>query len=302
MTQPLDPVLVDMAARWKAAGVPDLYEGCLGASGGPVSRERARNVRAFLYPPPSLPTGKVESKSIDGPHGPIPVRIAWPVAGEPIGTVAFFHGGGFVLGDIDSHWGHAVRLANRAQVVVVSVDYRLAPECRFPQGVDDCFAATRWANDNRPQLGGAANPLAVAGDSAGGNFAAAVAVLCRDGGIALKAQLLIYPATDLTRNTVPEQAYLGLNVPVVGKDPKASPLFTPTLKGVASAIVGVGLHDFLYKDNLAYVAKLKADGAEVLLRDFPTLNHGFFSFTAISKDSEEAANQLCADLKALLER
>jgi acetyl esterase len=302
MSQPLDPALVAMAARWKTAGVPDLYEGCLGPSGGPVSRERARNVRAFLYPPPSLPTGKVENKTIDGPHGAVPIRIVWPVAGAPIATVVFFHGGGWVLGDIDSHWAHAVRLANNTQSVVVSVDYRLAPEDQFPKGVDDAFAATQWADAHRAELGGAGKPLAVAGDSAGGNFAAVVAVLCRDAGIALKAQLLIYPAVMMLGKGTPELAYLGLNAPEVGKSPKASPLLTPTLKGVAPAIIGVGPYDFLYQDNLAYATKLKADGAEVLLRDFPTLNHGFFSFTAISKDSEAAANLLCADLKALLER
>lgn len=294
--------MVEVAARWKAAGVPDLYEGCLGPGGGPASRERARNIRAFLYPTPKLPAGKAENKTIDGPHGPIPIRIVWPVEGQPIATLVFFHGGGWVLGDIDSHWGHAVRLANNTQSVVVSVDYRLAPEDPFPKGVDDAFAATQWANTRRSELGGAGKPLAVAGDSAGGNFAAVVAVLCRDAGIALKAQLLIYPAVLLAGKGLPEQAYLGPNADAVGQDPKASPILTPTLKGVAPAIIGVGPYDFLYKDNLAYAAKLKADGAEVLLRDFPTLNHGFFSFTSISKDSEAAANLLCADLTALLER
>jgi acetyl esterase len=302
MTQALDPVLVEMAARWKAAGVPDLYEGCMGPGGGPTSRERARNIRAFLYPTPTLATGRVENKTIDGPHGAIPIRIVWPVEGKPIATLVFFHGGGWVLGDIDSHWGHAVRLANNTQSVVVSVDYRLAPEHRFPKAVDDAFTATQWAVGQRASLGGAQAPLAVAGDSAGGNLAAAVAVLCRDSGIELKAQLLIYPAVTLLGKGLPERAYLGTDAETVGKDPRASPMLTPTLKGVAPAIIGVGPYDFLYKDNLAYAAKLKADGAEVLLRDFPTLNHGFFSFTSISKDSEAAANQLCSDLKAMLER
>lgn len=301
MTQPLDPVLVEMASRWKAAGVPDLYEGCLAPSGGPVSRERGRNVRAFLYPSPALPTGKVESRTIDGPHGPVPVRIVWPVAGQPLATLAFFHGGGWVLGDIDSHWAHAVRLANQTQSVVVSVDYRLAPEHPFPQGVDDAFAATQWAHTHLAELGGAGKPLAVAGDSAGGNFAAVVAVLCRDAGIALKAQLLIYPAVLLKGKGIPEKAYLGHD-DTVGLNPKASPLLTPTLAGLAPAIIGVGPYDFLIEDNRAYAAKLRADGVELVYREFPTLNHGFFSFTAISKDSEAAANQLCADLKALLER
>ena len=304
---PLDPVLADVGRRWQQAGIPDLYDGCLGPHGGPVSRERARNVRALLYPKPQLPTGAIESLLIDGrPHGvdgDVPVRIVWPhaalVAGRPQNTLVYFHGGGFVVGDLDSHEAHAVRLANQAACVVVNVDYRLAPEHRFPAAYDDCLAATRWAKEHIARLGANPQRLAVGGDSAGGNLAAAVALACRDDGLALAAQLLMYPATDLLRlKGLPEKAYLGEeHLEAVGRDPRASPVHASRHAGLAPVILGVGPHDFLYADNMAYAATLRAAQVPLRLRVFPTLNHGFFSYTAISADSLRAAEVLCADLK-----
>lgn len=187
--QPLDPAIADMQRRWQESGIPGLYEG----GNGPVSRERARCVRAFLYPKPRLPTSSLERFSIPGPAGQILVERVPPADGEPIGTLVFFHGGGFIIGDIDSHQAHAIRLANKARVVVLNVDYRLAPEHPFPAGIEDALAATRWAARNLDRLGGNGKPLAVGGDSSGGNFAAVAAICCRDEGIPLAAQLLLYP-------------------------------------------------------------------------------------------------------------
>lgn len=312
-TVPLDPVLADINRRWRQAGIPDLYEGCLEPHGGPVSRERARNVRAFLYPKPVLPTGKVESELIDlRPHGvnhTLAVQIIWPhasalAAGRPRNTLVYFHGGGFVVGDLDSHQAHAVRLANEAACVVVHVDYRLAPEHRFPAAYEDCLAATRWAREQLARLGGDPRRLAIGGDSAGGNLAAAVALACRDEGLGLAAQLLLYPATDLLRlKGLPEKAYLGEeNVDSLGRDPRASPLHAASHTGLAPAILGVGSHDFLYADNMAYAQVLRAAGVPLSLREYPSLNHGFFSYTAISAESLRAAQELCADLAAHFER
>jgi acetyl esterase len=214
----------------------------------------------------------------------------------------YFHGGGWIVGDIDSHEAHCIRIANRTGAVVVNVGYRLAPEDPFPAGVDDAIAAMRWVHANLARFGGDARRLAVGGDSAGGNLAAVVAVQCRDEGIPLAAQLLIYPATDLTGIGDPKVvgAYLGEKVTEKARDPRVSPLFSPSLAGLAPAIIGVGVYDFLYKDNLAYAAALRRAGVSVTLRESATLNHGFFSYTAISRDSEAAAEQLCADLRALL--
>ncbi|MFN0184341.1 MAG: alpha/beta hydrolase [Aquabacterium sp.] len=307
----LDPVLADVGRRWREAGIPDLYEGCLQPHGGPVSRERARNVRGFFYPKPDLPKGRVESLVIDAtPYGvpmQVPVQVIWPHGtpdgAAPTSTLIYFHGGGFVLGDLDSHEAHAVRLANECACVVVNVDYRLAPEHRFPAAYDDCLAVTRWALDHIGRLGTQPHRLAVGGDSAGGNLAAAVALGCRDLGIVLAAQLLLYPVTDLTRmKGMPEKAYLGEeNLDRLGRDPRASPRFAASHDGLAPAILGVGSHDFLYNDNVAYAQALRDAGVPLTWREFPTLNHGFFSFTAISTDSLAASQLLGADLKALLD-
>ena len=304
----LDPAIAEMDRRWKESGIPGLYEGS-----GPEMRERARNIRALLYPKPKLPSGRIDRITIPGPAGAIDARVVWPLAADAAGaapdlapqstgTVVYFHGGGWILGDLDSHEAHAIRIANATGAVVVNVGYRLAPEDPFPAGVDDAWAATRWVAANLAQFGGVARPLAVGGDSACGNFAAVMAVLCRDAVIPLAAQLLIYPATDLARmgESVVEGLYLGADRAAKARDPRASPIFTPTLAGVAPAIIGVGPFDFLYRDNLAYAAALRKSGVAVLWREYPTLNHGFFSYTAISQDSAAAADQLCGDLRALL--
>ncbi len=311
LTAPLDPVLASIGQRWREAQIPDIYEGCLDPHGGPVSRERARNVRGFFYPKPHLPQGKLEQRTIDGRSygvdGDIPVEIIWPAtdAGlvSPRNTLVYFHGGGFVVGDLYSHQAHAIRLANESECVVVNVDYRLAPEHRFPAAYDDCLAVTRWAHDHIDLLGGQSHRLAIGGDSAGGNLAAAVAIACRDLGIALAAQLLLYPATDLLRlKGMPEKAYLGEeNMAQLGLDPRASPFYAMSHMGLAPAILGVGLHDFLYADNMAYAVKLRDSHVPLTLREFPTLNHGFFSYTSISQDSLAAAQLICADLKAHFE-
>ena len=292
--EPLDPAIAEMQRRWQESGIPDLYEG----GNGPVSRERARNVRALLYPKPRLPEGRIESRSVPGPGGDIPVRIVHPVSGGATGTLVYFHGGGWVVGDLDSHEAHAIRLANRAGVVVVHVDYRLAPEHRFPAAVDDAEAAVQWAHEHLAELGGQDKPLAVGGDSAGGNLAAVAALYCRDHGIALACQLLLYPATLLAGRGGPELSYLGEQPEVKARDPRASPLLASSLAGVAPVILGVGPYDFLYQDNMNYIAALRAAGVDVLLREYANLNHGFFSYTAISASSATAADQLCNDLRA----
>ncbi len=305
LAQPLAPELAAIGAAWRAADIPDLYEGCLNLpSGAEVSRERGRNVRGMFYPKPKLPMGKVENLSISGKahHVQIPIRIIWPhesACVNPTSTLVYFHGGGFVVGDLDSHEMHAVRLANEAQCIVVNVDYRLAPENRFPCAFDDCWAATQWAVQNIGRLGDDIKRLAVGGDSAGGNLAAAVALAARDAELALCAQLLLYPATNLSiLKGIPEQAYLGDQLDVLCLDWRASPALAASHAGLCPAILAVGPHDFLYKDNVAYKVKLEAAEVPLTYREFPTLNHGFFSYTGISKDSLDAAQLLCQDLKA----
>lgn len=290
---PLDPDLAAYARRLEDEGVADLYSG----GNGPVSRERFRKARA-LRPNPQLTEGRIENLTITGPHGDIPIRLLWPQqGGEPIGTLVYFHGGGFVVGDLESHHWHCVRFANRARVVVVNVNYRHAPEHPFPQAPDDAWAAMTWAHENRARLGGAARPLAVSGDSAGGNLTVVTALACRDAGIALAAQAPSYPVTDLSRDRNPHirKALFGDQAETLSKHWRASPALT-RLEGLAPTILTTGDHDFLFEDNLAFAEQLRAANVPLTLRVYPTFNHGFLSCTGLSKAAADAADRLCDDL------
>ncbi len=265
-------------------------------------RERARNIRTLLYPKPGLDAGRIAPINIPGPAGDIPAHVVWPLGECSGATLVYFHGGGFILGDLDSHEAHCIRIANRSGAVVVNVGYRLAPEDVFPAGIDDAWAALRWVQAQINQFGGDAPRLAVGGDSAGGNFAAVLALMARDAGLALAAQLLIYPATDLSQERDPtvRNYYLGSEAAHKALDPRVSPRLAPSLVGLAPVILGVGVHDFLYPDNCRDADALRAAGVPLLVREYPTLNHGFFSYTAVSENSHIAADQLCDDLQALL--
>ena len=142
---------------------------------------------------------KTEDRQIDGPNGPITLRISTPrdTGADKLPVLVQFHGGGWVIGDLDTHDNMCRYFANESDVIVVAVDYRLAPEAPFPAGLEDCYAATAWAADNAGELGAVGKPLAVAGDSAGGNLAAAVCLLARErGGPGICHQVLVYPVTD----------------------------------------------------------------------------------------------------------
>jgi len=295
---PLDPDIAEMERRWRESGIPGVYVG----RNGPVSRERARNLRALLYPKPKLPSGKLERFTVPGPNGSIAVESVYPVEGPPIGTLVYYHGGGYVIGDIDSHQAHAIRFANRSRVVVLNVDYRLAPEHPFPHGVNDAFAAAIWASEHLSELGGADKPLALGGDSAGGTFAAVTAIRARDAGIKIAAQVLIYGALGAGGGDNADIAYMyfGADLGAAAKKTiEASPILAD-LKAVAPALIGVGSHDFLYEDSIAYAAKLREAGVRLIYREYPNLNHGFFSYTAISAACAAASDQLCDDLRSLL--
>ncbi len=262
----------------------------------------------------------VEDSVIAGPAGDLAIRTYRPEADGPVPTVVYFHGGGFVIGDLDTQDDHARLICRDVNAVVVSVDYRLAPEHPFPAGFEDCLAATRWVADHIDELGGDAARIAVSGDSAGGNLAAAVAVACKDGGPSLKAQLLLYPGVDFRQDETlyPSRVengegyflsavdmawfrdhYLGGET-THENDPRASVLLTEDLAGLPAAVVGTGEYDPLRDEGEAYATSLEKAGNTVVLHRFDGLIHGFFGMGAWSPASADAASQLCADLKAAL--
>jgi acetyl esterase len=266
--------------------------------------------------PPGEPeaVALVENRLIPGPSGQIPVRIYWgaQTAGLPI--LVYFHGGGWVIGDLDSHDGACRTLANKAGCIVVSVDYRLAPEHRFPAAVDDCYAATVWAAENAASLGGDALKLAVGGDSAGGNLAAVVALKAREQrGPAITHQLLVYPVTDFDFST-PSYSdngdgylltkagmewfwnhYLG---ELDGADVYASPMRAKDLSGLPPATVLTAEYDPLRDEGERYAKRLQEAGVRTTLTRYDGQIHGFFTQVAMPKTYERCMNQAAEALTA----
>jgi acetyl esterase len=244
-------------------------------------------------------------QSIPGPRGPLPVRIYHPRSRcAPRPVLVYFHGGGFVVGSIASHDGVCRTLAREADAIVVSVEYALAPEARFPAGVDDAVAATRWVIAEAESFGGDPRSVAVGGDSAGGNLAAVVAQVTRADARRPVFQLLVYPATDLTRSLPSHRLfregymlteksidwYLAnyLNNDREKTDPRASPLFAPDLRGLPRALVLTAGFDPLRDEGRAYADKMRAAGVEVDDWCVGGAIHGFFSFGGVFVHAKRA--------------
>jgi len=273
-------------------------------------------------PLPELATAK--DITVDGAAGPIAARL-FATGKTPAPTVVYFHGGGWVAGDLFTHERQARTLALEADVVVLSVDYRRPPETPFPGAFEDCLAATRWAAANIASLGGDAARLAVAGDSAGGNLAAAVAQASRTGGPRLAAQLLIYPATDLAGNygSAAENAkypsrqqnadgyfltgdamrfFAGHYLPRLkdSEDPRASPLRNADLGGLPRAVITTAEFDPLRDEGEAYADALKKAGVDVAYFREAGMVHGYFGMGAASPAADAARRRATQAFKAML--
>jgi acetyl esterase len=235
----------------------------------------------------------VQDRTVPGPAGDIPMRVYTPEGSGPHPVIVYFHGGGWVIGDLEVSDKPCRQLAASAGAVVVSVDYRLAPEHRYPAAYDDSYAATAWVSEHADELNVDASKLAVCGDSAGGNLAAAVALGARDnGGPAISAQLLIYPVTDFAFNTESYRAngegyllqrgsmqwfwahYLGAQDR--GTEPYASPAHAESLAGLPAAYVATAEFDPLRDEGEAYARALSDAGVSVTAKRFDGLIHGFF--------------------------
>ncbi|MBV1687839.1 alpha/beta hydrolase [Novosphingobium sp. G106] len=276
------------------------------------ARELLRAGIAAAPPPTDLPDLRaVEDRSIEGPHGPIALRIYHPAV-EPLGTCVFFHGGGWVIGDLDQTDATCRRLAGLSASTIVSVDYRLAPECCYPQPLDDCWAALNWAAEAFP------GPLLVAGESAGGNLAAACTIRARDAaGPALAGQFLAYPVTDHDFETPSYRQVGGRNWLLSAADmhwfwdhycppgtdrnlPEISPLHLETMAGLPPAMIVLAEFDPLRDEGMAYARRLAEGGVTVSVRCDASMLHGYLAAAALVPAAGEALRDAARWMKARL--
>ena len=262
---------------------------------------------------------RTEDRVIAGPDGTeLPIRIYWAeVTNEARPVVVFFHGGGWVIGGIDSHDGQVREMVNRTGMVFVSVDYRLAPEAKFPAAAEDCYAATQWVAQNAADIGADAARLGVAGDSAGGNLAAVVAQMARDrGGPAIAHQLLVYPCCDMDSNAWPSQTENGFDyfltkesmdwfydqyADVADRDnPYASPIKADSLSGLPPACVITAEFDPLRDEGEAYGAALQEAGVACEVHRYDGMFHGFFGMTLAISGAVAAQETAASAVKAAL--
>ncbi|TPN32214.1 alpha/beta hydrolase [Mesorhizobium sp. B2-3-3] len=242
------------------------------------------------------PVAATAQRQIDGPNGPVTIRIHRGIGAPRTGAhaVLYLHGGGWVIGNLDSHDEICRWLANLGNAVIVCPDYRLAPEHKFPAGLEDCAAALRFMAENAGKLGIDPARIAVAGDSAGGNLAAVLALLARDGlAPPLAAQILIYPNTDARQTADSYRRFrdgFGLTAATMAwfrdhyvrtpddiTDWRVSPLLASSLAGAAPAFVMIAGHDILADEGTAYAERLGAEGVPMVLRQWPGQIHGFVS-------------------------
>ncbi|MBL8851551.1 MAG: alpha/beta hydrolase [Planctomycetaceae bacterium] len=304
---PLDPQAREFLEKLERANAPQMHS---------LSVEDARALVVKLRMPRE-PGVEVSNRVIPGPGGDLPIRIYAPDGSQaaPLPVVLYFHGGGWVVGSISSHDALCRRLCSRSGCILISVEYRLAPEHKYPAAVDDAFAATAWAAANAAEIGGDPQRIAVAGDSAGGNLAAAVCLLARDRREPqIAAQLLIYPITDylpdlesyrrngrdyfLTNDSMAWFWNHYLASPDQGAEVSASPLRAANLSGLPAALVVVAEFDPLLDEGLAYADRLKQSGVHVETFFADGQIHGFLR----RLDLFDRANTLCEELGAALSR
>ncbi len=318
MVTPLDPVIAEiipkLPLRDPATMTPQSARDAL----------RALAAARAAIPPP--PVADVKDITVKGATGPLAARV-YRNGQDKSPTVVFFHGGGWVAGDLETHDRQARLLVIETGAVVVSVDYRRPPETRFPGAFEDAFASVRDIVERIDQFGGDSKRLGLAGDSAGGNLAATVAIACRDEGITLAGQLLVYPVIDAAGNyadpkenarypsrTENAEGYF-LSRAVMewfaghylddtkhGTDWRVSPLRAKSLAGLAPAIVTTAWFDPLRDEGKAYADALKAAGVATRYYDGPGLIHGYFGLGEASETARKEAQRARADFKTLLER
>jgi acetyl esterase len=302
------------------------------AGNGPVEQQTPEQVREGYARLTAMMSredvASVADRSVPTPAGDVPVRVYVPLGDSPDGdppdggarpVLVYIHGGGWTIGSVETHDNTCRSLANGSGAVVVSVEYRLAPEHPYPAALDDCEAAIRWVADNAAELGVDAGRLAIGGDSAGGNLAAVLAQRLRDGGPPIRFQLLVYPAVDMTlaHPSIEENAegyfltkgamlwfgqnYLG-SVEIDPTDPLVSPLLAApdALAGLPPALVITAEYDPLRDEGEAYAAALRAAGVEATATRYDGVIHGFFQLPDAIPEGKAAIDEACTALRRAL--
>lgn len=269
-----------------------------------IRGERAERMKLLAGAPDAL--GHVEDFRVPGPGGEVPLRVYARKPGGRSPALVYFHGGGFVFGNLDTHDTVCRALAKYSGTVVVSVDYRLSPENKFPAALEDSYAITGWVASSAERLGIDARYIAVGGDSAGANLATVVAIRCRDaGGPPLALQVLFYPVTDLSSFETGSyresgEAYLltraamrwftghYLGSAELARHPEASPLLAPNLSGLPRALIITAEFDPLRDEGEAYARRLQQAGVPVTVTRYPGMIHGFVSMRGVLASGQQA--------------
>lgn len=306
---PLDPQAQAFLDQMAALGTPPM------STLTPDEVRLDTKMQREMIPIEPEPVAQVVNGAIPGPAGQIPVRIYTPAGSGPFPALVFFHGGGWVICDLDTHDGLCRSLCNGAGCAVVSVDYRLAPEHKFPAAPEDCYAATRWVAEHAPEINADPDSIAIGGDSAGGNLTAVVAQMARDrDGPPLVFQLLIYPATDFTFDgpSLHENAdgyflttddmdwftnhYLNSNADRT--NPLASPMQADDLSDLPPALVITAEFDPLRDEGEAYGQQLQEAGVDVTISRYSGMIHGFVSRDPVMDKGRQARAECAMALRA----
>ncbi len=302
---PVDPHIAALLSLLDQSGAPPMYEGTPEA-GRALYLQLTHGART---PEQLVPVASAEDRTVPGAEGDLRARVYRPEGDGPFPTVVFFHGGGWVIGDLDTHDNMARHVCRGARAVVVAVDYRLAPEHPFPAASDDAVASARWVAQHLDEFGGDGR-LGLAGDSAGGNLAAVVAQVLRDDGTPLAGQFLIYPAVDaegeypsrvenakgyfLEKDTMDwfYGHYAGSWDDA--RDARLSPLHGADLAGLPPAVVVTAEFDPLRDEGEAYAKALEAAGVHADVRRYDGMIHGFFDMGTVSPAARTATEESCA--------
>ena len=306
--QQLDPQAEALLQQMTEMNVPPLH------TLTPTQAREMMRTMVVLSTEPQV-VANTQNLTIPGPGGQINVRIYTPRGEGLFPILVFFHGGGWVVCDLDTHDNLCRALTNGACCVVVSVDYRLAPEHKFPSAVEDAYTATKWVAENANRINGDPTRIAVGGDSAGGNLAAVVAITARDHhGPKLIYQLLIYPVTDVSsNNTDSHRNYADgyfltrgdgewfcdkyLNCKEDRLNPSVSPLLTPDLSGLPPALVITAGFDVLRDEGESYAQRLKEAGAAVKCTRYKGMIHGFMSMDGLLNEARNGIEEASAALR-----